>query len=296
MIRERKESLHLKRMAMCEVAAKIYLYCGGDFSEQNVAKFWNYPSYPPSYANIYANITNKNVRWYIHEKINSNDPIWNGDFFAGLTLYGKVGVGMKRMPFFDWAYNDGIVEMVKECPYYGRMEENRKAKNYHRWKNVAALCLKANKNSISYIAGVLSAGKECVIDNNTYARYSSKIKNALKEFNIPIEKEYGYSVCISPFWIALLTPWMPESRKKWLNVKNPYKAEEYAFILWRVFTGRDIESDGIPFLPSRRTFYYRYHTIDNLEKKWVDNKLVELDSRFKEVIQKWANNELSKVV
>jgi hypothetical protein len=85
---------------------------------------------------------------------------------------------------------------------------------------------------------------------------------------------------------------MPESRKKWLNVIKPCMAEEYAFVLWRVYTGKDIEAGKIPFLLSRRTFYYRYHSIDNLEKKWVDFKLVELDSRFKEVIQKWSNNEL----
>lgn len=282
-------------MAFCELAAKIYLYCGGDFSEQNIARFWSYPSYPPAYASICNYITNKNVRWYIYEKMNISDPIWNGDFFAGMVLYGKIGLGIKRMPFFSWAYNDEIATMAKECPYYGRLGTNSN-KNYYRWINVAALCLKPNKNSISYLAGVLSTGRECVIDNQTYARYSKKIKGALKEFNIPIEKEYGYSVCISPFWIALLTPWMPESRKKWLDVKKPYKAEEYAFILWRVFTGKDIECNRIPFLPSRRTFYYRYHTIDNLERKWVENRLVSLDPRFKEVIQKWANNELPKSV
>ena len=116
---------------------------------------------------------------------------------------------------------------------------------------------------------------------------------------IPIEKEssprYG-TVYISPLWISLLTPWMPESRKKWLNIKKAYKAEEYAFILWRVFTGRDIQAGAMPFLISRRMFYYRYHTIHDLEKKWVDYKLVELDPRFKEVIQKWSANELPKTV
>jgi hypothetical protein len=293
-IETREKKAYLKRMAkkmaMCETISYIYLYCGSNFTEQNIIRFWNYPGIFPSYRNISANVTVANIRWFIHEKIKIDDVIWNGSFLSGMTISGKIGVSKKRMPFFNWAYNNEIKEMIKECPFHGKIEYDRE--NYHRWSEVAALCLKNDKNSISYLAGVLSIGKKYIIDNATYSGYSKKIKNLLVSLNIPIEKETHYLVFISPIWLALLTPWMPESRKKWLDVKKPCMAEEYAFVLWRVYTGKDIEANKIPFLPSRRTYYYRYHTIDNLEKKWVDFKLVELDVRFKEVIQKWANNEL----
>lgn len=291
---------NIRIMAIYETASKIFLYHGKDFSEQNICKYWPLPSIPPSWKTFSDTIKNPYVKWYINEKLNVSDGVWNGSFLAGMTEAGKLNISKTFYTSFFWYRNTEIAEMIKECPFYGKLltKWNEK-KGQNRWCIVPALSLKRDKTSISYLAGVLSVGRRIEINGESYVAYTWKLRELFLSFKIPIEGQWGRNkkmVLISPFWIALLTPWMPESRKKWLSVKKPYKAEEYAFILWRVFTGKDIEAGKLPYLPSRRTFYYRYHTIDNLERKWVEYQLVDLDARFKEVVQKWAENDLPKFV
>jgi len=288
---KKENKVEARRMAMCETASKICLYYGKPYTEEHIAKFWNHNSYSPSPEYLDNKILNKNMKWFLHEKINISEKVWNGSFLHGITISGKIETSVVNFPLFYWYGNKEIEEMLKECPYYAksRSHTSKKYHNVRYWWLSASLCLKYDKRSISYLAGVLSTGRKYEENGEIYAVYNKNLESLFNSWKIPIEKKNYYFIFISPIWIALLTPWMPESRKKWLNVKS-YKSEEYAFILWRVFIGKTIVTKGLPFLPSLRTFYYRYHTMDNLEKKWVDYKLVELDPRFKEAVQKWGNN------
>ena len=287
---------NLKKMAIYDTAAKICLYYGRKFTDRTIDEFWTFPAIPLNTQTFEHHVKLPSIKWYIREKMDIAHGIWNGSFLAGMTAMGKLLLARNFFTSFFWYRNDEVSEMIKECPFHGKLlTKYSESKGENRWSYVAALSLKSDNASISYLAGVLSTGRRYEIDGEVYAGYTSNLKALLMSYHIPIERECGRNkkiMLISPIWIALLMPWMPKSRMKWLGIKKAFKAEEYAFILWRVFTGRDIKAGGIPYLISRRTFYYRYHTLDNLEKKWVDYKLVELDSRFKEVVQKWSENDI----
>jgi len=74
---------------------------------------------------------------------------------------------------------------------------------------------------------------------------------------------------------------------QWRHIEKAYKADEYAMILWKIYTGKDSKVGGIPYLSSRRTMFYKFGSVKNIDKLWLDNGLVELDPRFKEVVKEW---------
>jgi len=222
--------------------------------------------------------------------------------YKGLTQYGELKNGKEGFPSFYWFDNKAIEEILEVAPFFGKKSgawKNHKlgTQGRYMWRKAPALILKHSEKSISFMAGVLATGKfeqakrkKKDVDEDVFVKYNLKIEPFLKQWNIPIEKRDQYSVCISPFWVALLTPWMPSYCQKWLNVKKAYKAKEYALIMWKIFTGKDIKTKGIPYLISRRAYYERYGSIKGLEKKWVEEKLVEIDSRIKDAVLYWDRN------
>lgn len=281
-----------KRMLrMCSTASQIYLFYGyRGLTEENVAKFWTYDNNPPSHLTINANISVRNVKWYLSNFLEIEDKVWNPDFINGLTRYGFVRKSRVFFPTFVWFNNSMIEKILSNSPFHcerliakSEIDISERCK----WSSVPALCLNYSDKSISFMAGVLATGRLKVFDGMSYAKYNHRIGSILKSWNIPIEKEDRFFVYISPFWVLLFTPWMPECCKFWVEVKKPYRAKEYSLIMWRIFSGKDIKTDGLPYLVSRRTYYYKYGSIKNLEKKWVENKLVEMDLRVKEVVKLW---------
>jgi hypothetical protein len=119
-------------------------------------------------------------------------------------------------------------------------------------------------------------------------RYGNNVLPWLQKWNIPIEKKDNKFIYISPFWAALFIPWMPDYYKEWAKIKRACSAEEYALIMWRIFVDVDPRVDAIPYLICRRTYYYRYHSIKGLEKKWVENHLTQIDDRIKQAVHFWA--------
>jgi hypothetical protein len=300
------------KMKVCAAMSEIalthgYIY-GRKFSEELISQYWNHPEPPPSPRMVEKIINTKNIKWYINKHIEVQNKVWNADFLNGLTKSGKVIQNSRSFPSFLFCYNESIEEIINECPFYGMKNNNwnHATEKRYKWQRCPALVLKHSDSSISYLAGVLATGtiKYLKFDEKIqnpkgrmvktgrkitrgYARYFNRLIPLFEKWNIPIEKRDSTCVYISPFWVALLTPWMPQCCQKWMNVKKPYKAKEYSLIMWKIFTGKDIETDGIPYLISRRAYYYQYGSIKNLERKWVEEKLVEIDSRFKEAVKKW---------
>ena len=85
---------------------------------------------------------------------------------------------------------------------------------------------------------------------------------------------------------------MPKTLERWTNLKKAAKVEEYSLILWKVFVDKDIRAQGIPYLISRRSYYYRYGTIKDLSKKWVEQGLTGVDMRVREAVQYWEKKTL----
>lgn len=283
------------RMRLCATAAQVSLFYGpNNYKDRYVSQFWHYDDYYPSSTTIKRLVKTENVKWYIYNFMVAEDEVWNADFVYGLSKWGHIKI--KKMGFntFIWGNNDNIQVILDKSPFFGYKSKNWNEKNkdiVYSWIDAPILSAKHSEDSISFMAGVLATGKLYVDrkTKTTYVKYNSLIEPYLKKWGIPIEKRYAKYILISPFWTALLTPWMPEICKKWLLVKKPYCAEKYSLIMWRIFSNKQIKTDAIPFLMSRRNFFYKYGTVKNLEREWVQYKLVEADLRFKKVIKYWAN-------
>lgn len=301
-----KEKLAYK-MKVCAMAAEIALVHGiRNCTEQHIRQCWNHVECgpPPTYLNYL--ITIKNIRWYIKNFVEIDDQVWNADFIMGLTQYGKLKNGKDGFSTFYWFNNEEIENILEGAPFFGKKSYAWKRK-YHRykghymWRMVPALSLKYSEKSISFMAGVLATGKMSQKeklrkhdpDEDIFVRYNLKVEPFLKQWHIPIEKRDAISVYISPFWVGLLTPWMPPCCQKWAKLRTSiaYKAKDYALIMWKIYTNKDIQRKSIPYLISRRSYYENYGSIKGLERRWVEEKLVEIDSRIKDAVLYWDRNK-----
>ena len=299
-----KERLNYK-MKVCAMASEIALIHGiHNCTEQLIRQSWNHVEYEPSLI-IWQYITIKNIRWYIKNFVEIQDQVWNADFIMGLTQYGKLKNGKSGFYTFYWFNNESIEEILDNAPFFGKKSYAWKRKanrltGHYMWRTVPALSLKYSDKSLSFMAGVLATGRisqkakrrKHDKDNDIFVRYNLKIEPLLKQWHIPIEKRDVQGVYISPFWVALLTPWMPPCCQKWAKFRTAiaYKAKDYALIMWKIYTNKDIRRKGIPYLISRRSYYENYGSIKGLERRWVEEKLVEVDSRIKDAVIYWGKN------
>lgn len=277
-----------RRLKICAAFSHLALFHNHTTcSERLLSQYWTYSESLPSQHWRSLRINTSNLKWYINNFVKIEDPVWNADFLRGITQYGLVQEHRCSFSTFFWNYNPSIEELFETCPFYGVKNINfqkRDIKHYYGWQSSAALSLPYSKNSISFMAGVLATGQ--IVDN--YVRYNFRITPWLKQWQIPIDRIDGRGrAYISPFWPALLTPWMPPVGDKWLNIKKAHKAEEYALIMWKIFTDKDIKTKGLPYLISRRSYYYRYGSIKKLARQWVEEKMVGMDLRFKDIVQFW---------
>ena len=282
----------LRRFKICSTIAHLALFHPFSRpSDRLVAQYWSYPESVPSIYWRAVNLSIANLKWYINKFIKVEDQVWNADFLRGITQYGRVLTFRCSFPTFFWKFNPAIEELFESCPFYFRRNDNfvtRDARHYYGVNSMAALCLSYSEKSISFMAGVLATGQSVTIDDKVYARYNVKASAWIKKWQIPIEQEdYKGRVFVSPLWPALFTPWMPKSFERWTNMDKASNAEKYALIMWKIFTGKDIRTKGIPYLISRRSYYYRYGSIKNLAKKWVEQNMTGMDLRFKEAVQYW---------
>lgn len=283
----------IDRINTCEVAAKLRLYNGSRFSEEDIRKLWKLRTNSPSFDKINKNIRVPNIKWYIHSHTDEliYDPEWNPDFLMGMLEWGRI-FPTKHFPSFQWFSNYDLLLALHSSPFAGTLTiKVPQKRNRYRWSCVPALCFKYSSDTVNYLAGVLSTGEILTYKDKKLARYNRKVGKIIKNLGIPIEHQTKRFVFISPFWGVVIHKHMPKVlQDKWAYVPHAYKAQEYSAILWKIFTGKDPAVAHMPYLMSRRTIFYKYGSMKALREMWISNHLVELDSRFKKVVQKWQEN------
>jgi hypothetical protein len=273
----------------CSVLSEIALFYGREgMTQDRFDQIWTYDDYPPSIFSAMEKVRTKHIKWYIHEFMEIDDPIWNGDFIHGLSTCGKIRWNKRFFPSFRWTTGRNIFEILSTTPFYGKT--NGKSEAHYKWHDVPAFYLKHDRGSISFMAGVLATGRLTEKNGEIYADYNGFVLPYLKKFGIPIEYESKANLhnLISPIWPALFTLHMPEKGQNWLRIKCGYKSELYASILWRMYISNYIERNKIPYLKSRRWVYDHFGTVENTERQWLTMGLSQLDKRIRTIVESWA--------
>lgn len=289
------EALRKERLRHAyEVCARICIKYGGakeNLSQDNITSFWEIDDKVPSAITLRVAISVPKLKWFIHNNINVEDGVWNADFVHGLTKNLNVRWNSRRFPSVRWANNKYLSTVIADSKFGGPLTETMTGiYPYYTWIGVAALYMKHSEQSIEYLAGLLAAGKPVEHKGIHYAQYSSRIQAEISGLGIPIEPPFSKRYClISPIWPALLSIRMPTKAKKcWgRNFKCP-NAEDYAASLWYTYIGKEFKTNGIPFLKSRRTIYYRHKNEKNIEKLRLAKSLILLDNRIGKVVQEWG--------
>jgi len=296
---------------LCKAASKVVLFHGLEIRNipncnELIEQYWEGDDEPSTLYSLQTqNIYLDNLKWCIHNHITYEDDIWNADFLHGLTCCGKMTWAKKKFPSFRWFCNEFLVDIIETSPFVGkvvRAVNTNKIKQPYRWSFCPAFYLKADRTTISYLAGVLATGTHYVQSSTklTYAKYSRYALSALESFGIPIEfKTKQVKRClISPIWPALFSPYMPEiCRDYWcnINIKSAFNVKLYAPILWLTYVDSNFPKGGIPYLQSRRMIMYQNQcsegAIKSLQQLRVEKNLVSLDKRVKECVHQWAKKQ-----
>lgn len=279
-----------------QIALK-YGYFGRRFKncdELYIQEFWDGDDCP-SFEYFLKNVKVSTVKWYIHNRINVDDEIWNGGFLHGLSTVGDISWNRFSFPTLSWRGNHTVFELLKGSGFGGYLNHPiyKKDKYVYRWVRVPAFYLKYDEASPSFMAGVLASGSFYEKDRMTYVKYSMKTKELLEQWAIPIEEIEDNKYClVSPIWGALFVSKMPEEiREEWLNIQRPYGRDIYPPILWKTYMNNDFPTGGIPYLKSRRWIYKHYKSekgaMKTLEKERVARNLTQLDKRVRNMVHEW---------
>ena len=289
-----------------ELASNLAIRNGRKYTEEELRIHWKFGAPFPSLYYYGRHIKVSKVKWYIHNKIEFSDGIWNNDFLHGLMSHCKIKWSKSQYPTSIWHKNDVIKELIQCSPFGGEVVSSDKWNN--KWKCVPSLYLKYSPDSLSFMAGLLSGAELFEHEQVRYACFKDISLPFLKERGIPIEKTIQIRAVdkmvnrhlISPFWVALFTPYMPvEIRDRWLNVKKGCNSSMYAAILWKIYVDNDFKPNGIPFLKSRRMIYYNLDKetegeesgLKKLERMRYEKGLTGLSNNVRTAIRKWAYNE-----
>jgi len=294
---ERKNDRRYKR---CKLASKIALKYGSilsaNLTEDQIEEFCEDGEFVNREC-LKRDVSTSNIKWYIRSKMEIDDPIWNADFISGIIKTGKVHWSVSHYPTFKWWGSPILVKVLEDCPYYGKVKDQKDEKHCYSWQQVPALYLNPTNSTKSYVAGLLSTGRLHKDEGVTYALYKPEVMKELKRFGIPLEKDFLKKprALISPFWPALFTKHMPECcYSYWLNVKKPYMGIEYASILWATHGDHKIVKGGLPYLPSRRKVLYMFKsekgTLKELQKRRVKHDLLRLDKLVNECLIDWFDS------
>jgi len=274
------------------VASKMALKYGasvGKYNQRRIDEFWDYPesSMSEQFFRLHVRVTV--LKSFINTYMTFEDPIWTSDFLHGLIRHGKIQWNRHSFPTVLLNKNSSMKELLKECPFGGRLNEGVK------WAYVPALYLKFSEKTIPFMAGVLAGAVLEKRNGYTYAKLHNNVLEIIKGFGIPIEETIQHNqFLISPIWIALFSPWMPDYAKKmWEKLSKPFNAHIYCPVLWRTYVGTNFKTKGIPYLLSRRKIFYMYN-MKELRRLRIDYELTELDYRIRDVVKLWSSNKLKE--
>ena len=297
--KKKKEETRLQR---CEIASKLVLYHGPIQSDRVnariIAKYCD-DEFPPSAITLVRSAKSQNIKWYIRNHIVPTDPIWTGDFILGFTKTGKVSWYASRYPTFTWRGCGVLADALENCPYVGFVangKDQKSRKNAYKWKKVPALYLKGREDSIGYIAGLLATGRHYINrkEDKIYALYSPPVMEELEKLGIPMLGRVCGSgqPLISPFWPAVFSKLMPnEFSDYWLDMgRKTAMSEDYSAVLWLTYVGSKFQRGAIPYLRSRRTYYNRFGSLENLQRARVEFNLFSLDDRIRDCIKLWYDD------
>jgi len=286
-----------KKIKLCEVAAKIAV-CEGvtSWSQLNddlIRKHWDtsFEEHIPSVEQLIRKVNHANVRWYIRNHLEFNSEIWNADFLQGLATGGVLRFHSKRYPSLGFTGVPALIETLALSPFSGKIVEVPHD-GYTYWRNVPALMLQHSEDSLSFMAGVLGAGKIVTEGDTTYVQYRTKAKEYLDKWGIPIDiRKSGRVFLVSPFWAALFSIKMPkELRVSWLELKNPAKTDSYAPVIWAFYSGTSQwESGRIPYLKSSTWFYSQIDSIKDVGWLRVKFGLAQLNNKIAEIMRLWID-------
>jgi hypothetical protein len=284
-----------------EVASKMALRYGSPYStingeyvcryeEKHIRRYWRYDETAPPPFYFQKNTNIKTIRQIIQQRANVSDEIWNPDFINGLCLNGEIlETSEKKYKHFTWKANSAIEKILNLCPYGGDIRSDK-------WANVPILDVQYSDDSFSYMAGLFIGGEITQKNYRQYAVYRGKAKDEIVKRRIPLEYESHNMVMISPVWPALFAPFMPAGRNKtkWKACKNPVNGEFYSALLWKSYMDNKFPVNGLPFLKSRRSIYYKYKckegAMKKLESLRISTGLVEIDIIFSDIVKHWGGN------
>lgn len=302
----RQQNAYIRRMQVCDLLARIWL-CEGwqpigklflkSYDTVLIKKYWQFSSSYPYPSEFTNNIVSaKHVLWYIRTQM-EHSPIWNGSFYNGLAQAGKIGCKKSGFPYVMVWSSKRWRTILRASPLPVNLCEY--SSNYpQRWGNALHLVLPHDENSFSFMAGVLASGVPVLVSDLLYASYPPSCEPWLRKWHIPIERVVNANqkirhnkFLIAPVWPAMLEAYMPRIATGWLT-KHQLSPQSvlYASILWCVHKHAPFDHiDVIPYLPHGDTSseLFKTETLsrrENLERKWVELGLNNLDDRFKKIV------------
>lgn len=304
-----------KREKLCNILAKHLLKKGffGDYHgniHQYIFDDEKIKANTPINVMYHTNngkITSKNIRWHIRHKYQCNEPIWNGSFIHGFSNCGRIKWKVTQ-PSFIWSMSRNLFEMIKAQDIYGGIIREKNYEFY--WSSVAAFYLPCDKESLSYIGGLMACVEKVSDGKYTYGEINAGVKKELEKFGVPIEgvsryKGNGrYTYKISPFWPMLFSEYIPPNTL-WDNMKNePYKGLYYATLCWMLYIGNlNYNIHAIPCLKSRRWWFYHWDEYKKenginpelkmkkyFERESINSGVIELSDHFKRVVKERVEN------
>lgn len=289
----------IKQDHLYETASKIVLKYGDllSFKPEHIREFWKYEEPYPSPSNVYLNVNPSSIKWYVHNKITVDYPIWNSDFLHGLMVHCNIFWDPNNFPSCEWFNNDIITDLLKSCPFGGKIVQEKRSKR-NQWIGVPALYLNHSTDSISFMAGVMAGIQVFKKDKKNYGVFGEKILPYFKAWGIPVEEKCEDGYLTSPIWPALFVKHMPvELSDKWLNLRKACNTNIYAPILWKTYMNNDFPVDGIPYLKCRRSIFYRFEceegAMNFLDRMRIEKNLTILDNRIREIVKEWGkSNEI----
>ena len=272
---------------------------GKFYNHDFIREFWKYDAPYPSFKYFMTHVKLPSIKWYIHNKITVEHPIWNANFLHGVVSHCLINWNEKEFASCEWHNNREMTDLIISSPFGGRIVRPENIQR-HKWVNVPALHLAHLPDSVSFMAGIMAGVR--IIEHNglNYGVFSKRVLHHFKKWGIPIEetlnKGYRTKYLISPIWPALFVKYMPpEHYYKWINLQNPYNANIYAPILWKTYIDNYFAVNGIPYLKSRRMIYYEFDceegSMKRLNKLRVEKNLTELDNRIRYIVKEWGELE-----